>query len=136
MNATVLLCTYNRCALLPKALDSLVAQSLPDLFAWEVIVVDNNSRDQTRAVVETYERRYPGRFRYLFEAAQGLSRARNAGISNARGQIVAFLDDDVVADPNWLRNLTAPLSGASWSGAGGKIVAPIDFVPPRWLTIG
>ena len=62
-------------------------------------MVDNNSRDQTREVVEDFRSRYPGRFRYLFEAQQGLSRARNAGIGQAQGEIVAFMDDDVTVDP-------------------------------------
>ena len=73
MKITVILCTFNRSNSLPKALDSVAAQVLPESVAWEVIVVDNNSSDQTRAVTEDYCRRYPGRFRYLFEPQQGLS---------------------------------------------------------------
>jgi glycosyltransferase involved in cell wall biosynthesis len=136
VNATVLLCTYNRCALIPKVLDSLAAQSLPDSFTWEVIVIDNNSRDQTRVVVEEYERKFPDRFRYVFEAEQGLSRARNTGIRNARGEVIAFVDDDVIAEPDWLKNLTASLFRGTWAGAGGRIAAPIGFIPPKWLPIG
>jgi glycosyltransferase involved in cell wall biosynthesis len=136
MRITVILCTFNRSNSLPKALDSVAAQVLPESVAWEVIVVDNNSSDQTRAVTEDYCRRYPGRFRYLFEPQQGLSRARNAGILDARGEIIAFMDDDVTVGPGWLQNLTASLHGGEWAGAGGRILPPQDFEPPRWLTLG
>ena len=71
MNVTVILCTYNRCQSLAKALESVAVSTLPKSIEWEVLVVDNNSRDQTRKVVEEFCRRYPGRFRYLFESRQG-----------------------------------------------------------------
>lgn len=136
MNITVLLCTYNRCIMLPKALDSLVEQRLPDAVEWEVIVVDNNSGDQTSSIVDDYVRRHPGRFRYLLEIEQGLSRARNAGIRVARGEVIAFVDDDVTAEPTWLWSLTATLFEGNWAGAGGRIIPPDGFAPPNWLTIG
>ncbi len=136
MNITVILCTYNRCQSLRKALDSVARQVLPESVTWEVLVVDNNSRDQTREVVEDFRSRYPGRFRYLFEAQQGLSRARNAGIGQAQGEIVAFMDDDVTVDPGWLQNLTRSFAGTEWAGAGGPVRPPQDFKPPRWLTLG
>jgi glycosyltransferase involved in cell wall biosynthesis len=122
--------------MLPETLDSLVAQRFADGVEWEVIVVDNNSGDQTRDVVENYIRKYPGRFQYLFESRQGLSRARNAGILAARGEVIAFVDDDVVAEPTWLRSLTASLFEENWAGAGGRIVPPDGFEPPKWLTVG
>ena len=136
MKITIVLCTFNRCLSLPKALDSVVAQILPESVAWDVLVVDNNSSDQTREVVEGYSRRYPGRVRYLFEPGQGLSRARNAGIRQSRGEIIAFIDDDVIAEPTWLQNLTASLDSGKWVGAGGRIVPPLDFNPPDWFTVG
>ena len=74
---------------------------------WEILVVDNNSSDETRQVVEDLQRMYPDRIRYLFEAQQGISHARNSGIRNARGEILAFIDDDETAGVDWLQNLTA-----------------------------
>lgn len=136
MNISVVLCTFNRCLSLSTTLDSLAGQIVAESISWEVIIVDNNSRDKTRAVSEEYARRYPGRFRYIFEAEQGLSRARNTGIRHAKGEIIAFIDDDVVADPDWLRNLTASLVHGKWSGSGGRILPPADFRPPEWLTLG
>jgi len=108
---------------------------LPTTVEWEVLVVDNNSTDQTREVVEECSRRHPGRFRYLFEPTQGKSHALNAGIREAHGEILAFMDDDVTVAPTWLMNLTAPLTGGNWTGSGGRILPERDFTPPRWLSL-
>lgn len=134
MKITVILCTYNRCQILAKALNSVAAQTLPESVEWEVLVVDNNSRDQTREVVEDFCHRYPGRFRYLFEPKQGKSHALNAGIQEARGDVLAFLDDDVTVEPTWLQNLTASLDKSEWGGAGGRIILQWPSPLPAWLS--
>lgn len=136
MDISLVLCTYNRCQSLSKALDSIAAQILPASARWEVVVVDNNSRDATRMVVVDYAGRFSGRFRYVLESQQGLSRARNRGIREAKGQIIAFIDDDVVADPGWLQALTASLADGQWAGVGGRILPPEDFQPPDWMPVG
>jgi glucosyl-dolichyl phosphate glucuronosyltransferase len=135
MDITVVVCTYNRCESLAKALGSIASSVLPDSVEWEVIVVDNNSRDQTRAVVHDFCSRYPNRFRYLFESKQGKSHALNAGIRAASGPILAFTDDDVTVDPLWLQNLTAPMLSGQWTGAAGRIRLEPNFRPPRWLAV-
>jgi glycosyltransferase involved in cell wall biosynthesis len=122
MNVTVIVRTYNRCQELPHAPSSAAASRLPRSVAWEVLVVDNNSNDQTREVVEDFCRRYPGRFRYLFEPQQGLSGARNAEIRESRSEILAFTDDDATIEPDWLWNLTSALHSGEWTGAGGRNV--------------
>jgi GT2 family glycosyltransferase len=135
MNTTVILCTYNRCASLKTALDSVVSQVLPQSVEWELLVVDNNSTDATREVIQDYTSRHPGLVRYVFEGRQGKSNALNRGIQEAKGKLLAFVDDDVVAEPDWLQNLIAPLHDAELAGVGGRIVAPADFAPPRWLAL-
>ena len=125
MNITVILCTYNRCESLTKALASIALSRLPESVSWEVLVVDNNSRDQTGDVVADFCRRYPGRFRYLFESHPGKSYALNSGIAEAQGDVLAFTDDDVTVEPMWLQKLTAPLLSGEWSGCGGRIL-------PEW----
>jgi len=130
---TILVCTYNRCKTLTVAIESVVAQTLPQSIAWEILVIDNNSTDQTRQAVEDLQRRHPERIRYIFEPEQGISYARNAGIREARGEIIAFIDDDETAEPGWLQNLTANLYSGEWAGAGGRVLPPSDFMPPRWL---
>jgi glycosyltransferase involved in cell wall biosynthesis len=132
---TVILCTYNRCQTLSKALQSVAASEMPSSTVWEVLVVDNNSHDQTRQLVEDFARRHPGRFRYLFEPKPGKSHALNAGICEAHGDVLAFMDDDVIVERNWLRNLTAALDGGAWAGAGGRILPEKTFSPPPWLPL-
>ncbi len=83
MKITVILCTFNRCQLLAKTLNSVAHSTLPDAVDWEVLVVDNNSSDQTPDVVNSFCHKYPGRFRYLFEPHPGKSHALNAGIREA-----------------------------------------------------
>jgi glucosyl-dolichyl phosphate glucuronosyltransferase len=129
------LCTYNRCDSLAQTLSSASALQLPDAVDWEILVVDNNSGDRTRLVVEDFCRRFPGRFRYLFEPQQGLCHARNAGIREARGDIIAFMDDDVTVEPTWLQNLTAALHNGKWAGAGGRVVPTWTCSPPQWLSL-
>lgn len=101
--------------------------------SWHVLVVDNNSTDATRSVVDQFSREYPGRFLYEFEAQQGKSFALNAGVRAARSEVIAFVDDDVEVDRNWLQNLTRPLETTEYSGVGGRILPEVEFTPPRWM---
>jgi len=135
MNITVLLCTFNRCKILVNALESVASLKLPDSVDWEVLVVDNNSNDQTHAVVEDFSLRFPGRFRYLFESRPGKSYALNMGIREAKGDILAFIDDDVTVEPDWLWNLTANFAPGRCVGAGGRILPQWNCPPPRWLPL-
>jgi len=77
---SVIICTYNRCESLKDTLDSLLAQECDGTFNWEVIVVDNNSKDRTKEVVESYMHKFGGKLRYLFEPRQGKSHALNKEI--------------------------------------------------------
>jgi glycosyltransferase involved in cell wall biosynthesis len=133
MKATVIVCTYNRCDTLAKTLESLAASAIPDSVEWEIVVIDNNSSDRTRQVVEAFSRRFPGRFRYAFEPRQGKSFALNRGIRETQADVLAFTDDDVIAEPAWLWNLTKNLFSGEWQGAGGKIL-PLNTAPiPDWI---
>jgi len=135
LRITVILCTYNRCQSLAKALESAAALRVAESVEWEVLVVDNNSGDKTREVVEDFCCRYPGRFHYLFEPRQGKSHALNTGTREAHGDVLAFMDDDVTVEPMWLQNLTACLHDSNWAGAGGRILPERTFTPPRWLLV-
>lgn len=133
MEVTVIVCTYNRCQSLATALESIAKSIVPESTEWEVLVVDNSSPDQTREVVKDFCRRYPNRFRYLFEPRQGKSYAVNSGIEEARGDLLAFVDDDVTVESTWLQNLTAGLGSGEWAGAGGRILPQWPCAPPSWL---
>ena len=135
MKITVILCTYNRCEVLTKALESVALQILPESVQWEVLVVDNNSSDQTRDVVVSFCKRLPERFRYLYESRPGKSHALNTGIHEARGDILAFMDDDVTVEPTWLQNLTKYLSNGEWAGVGGRTLLADGFSAPSWMLL-
>jgi glycosyltransferase involved in cell wall biosynthesis len=134
MRISLILCTYNRCQFLVETLESIAASVLPESVEWEVFVVDNNSSDQTRELVEGFCHRYPERFHYVFERQQGLSCARNAGIREGQGEVIAFTDDDVIVEPDWLWNLTSVLQAGEWAGAGGRIIAVWPGPIPGWLS--
>jgi glucosyl-dolichyl phosphate glucuronosyltransferase len=133
MKISVILCTRNRSERLGKTLDSLAKSVLPAPVEWEVLIVDNCSNDATRQVAESYCQRYEGRFRYLFEPISGKSRALNRGIQEARGDVLAFTDDDVTVEPTWLRNLTANLDNGKWAGSGGRTLPEQPFQTPPWI---
>lgn len=131
---TVIVCTYNRSESLAKALESIAVSRVPPSVGWEVLVVDNNSGDRTKQVVEEICDRYAGRIRYLFEPRQGKSYALNTGIQHSRGDLLAFADDDAIVGEDWLWNLTASLRDESCSGAGGRIIPTWTRPLPRWLS--
>lgn len=100
LQISVVICTYNRSQLLKTMLDSLCQQDL-ESSRFEVIVVDNNSTDDTRQIVEGYRLRLL-QMRYILEGKQGLSNARNLGWHEARGAFVAYVDDDCIVPAQWL----------------------------------
>ena len=108
MKVSVIVCTFNRCKSLERALESLVGSELPKSVQWEILIVDNNSSDETRSVAEKFCSTYPTRFRYFFEPHQGKSFALNSGIREGKGEILAFVDDDVTVQPTWLQSLIDP----------------------------
>lgn len=133
MNASIIVCTYNRAESLKDTLAALAAlKAQPDL-QWEVLVVDNNSRDHTRKVVEAAQRDWP-RLRYVFEAAQGLSHARNRGIVESTGEVLLFTDDDVLPEPEWLETTLEGLAKYQADACGGYIAPIWETPPPAWLT--
>lgn len=98
-----------------------------------MIIVDNNSRDGTREVVQQFIESSSVPCRYVVEKKQGLSHARNRGIEEATGEILAFTDDDVVIDACWLPNLTKEFENDEVSCIGGKILPEWEKPRPRWL---
>ena len=131
---SAIICTHNRDNYLGSAIDSLLAQDFPGSF--EVVVVDNASKDNTREVVEA---RLPNpKLEYVYEPITGLSVARNTGAKTASAEILAYLDDDAVASSQWLRVLyEAYQSNNKLAIAGGKVtlIWPEDINPPKWLSV-
>jgi len=133
MDCSIIVCTYNRAESLKDTLAALARLETPPSRTWEVVVVDNNSRDHTKQVVEAAQQHWP-RLRYVFESAQGLSHARNRGIAEAVGEVILFTDDDVLPEPDWLETTLAGLEKYKADACGGYIAPIWETPPPDWLT--
>jgi len=131
MDISVVICTRNRCATLKKVLDSLEHESSAG-FTWELVVVDNGSVDQTKEVVEEFRSKVEFPTRYVLEREPGLSNARNRGITESEGNIVAFLDDDVTVAPDWLAELKIAFDKYECACVGGKILLHKSIQLPEW----
>jgi GT2 family glycosyltransferase len=134
LTLTVAIPTYNRADFLRQTLAGIARQDFPP-GTFEVLVIDNNSTDHTRAVVAEFSGSNPAP-RYLLETQQGLDYGRNRAIAEARGDIIVFADDDILMSPDWLTQMAAPLLAdqARRIGAVGGEVIPVfpDGLPP-WV---
>ena len=117
---SVVVPTWNRCELLEKCLAALLRQTFP-IEDWEIIVVDDGSGDHTPGFLQPFIARSKIRIRGLRQENRGPAAARNLGIRNARGTIIAFLDDDCIPFPNWLEEITSNYSEGV-GGIGGRII--------------
>ena len=134
MDVSIVISTYNRCGLLEGALQALLSQT-PAGVAYEILVVDNNSTDQTRPTVEGLAAKNPERLRYFFEPRQGLSYGRNTGIDAAKATIIAFTDDDVRVAADWVWRIKHGFEeNADIDFLGGRVVPRWPAEPPSWLT--
>jgi glycosyltransferase involved in cell wall biosynthesis len=127
-----IICTHNRDNYLGAAIDSLIAQECDD---FEILVVDNGSTDSTKAVVES--RLSHPRLKYVYESVLGLSVARNTGAKETTSPILAYLDDDAEASPQWLSVLLeAYNNNEKLAIAGGKVtlIWPDGIMPPKWIS--
>jgi GT2 family glycosyltransferase len=114
-SVSVIVCTHNGERTLDDCLEGLAGLDYP---AYEVIVVDDRSTDQTRAIAQRYE------VRVISAQGEGLSAARNTGLAAARGEIVAYIDDDARPDPDWLSYIALDLTANEHVGMGGPNLAP------------
>jgi glycosyltransferase involved in cell wall biosynthesis len=132
VEASVLICTFNRAEDLKRTLKSLARTQAR--FSWDVIVVDNNSNDATADVVQACAREFPVPVHYLFEGRQGKSNALNTGMNRARANIIVFTDDDVEVPESWLEAAVRPLLNRRDIDYTGGPVLPAWGAPrPAWL---
>ncbi|MCU0914605.1 MAG: glycosyltransferase [Planctomycetes bacterium] len=127
--------TYNRAAVLAETLETLRSLRRPAAMEYEILVVDNNSHDETADVIGRYRDLLAPRLRGVFEPRQGLSHARNRALAEARGTVVSFLDDDVVVEPGWLEAVWAAFTtyGATVVGGRSYLIYPPARSRPAWL---
>ncbi len=126
---SVIICTYSRPAMLQETLKSILKQEREGSFDLEIIVVDNSPSGQMKAAVEPFQ----GKLRYLQETTQGKSHALNHGVKNATGEVIAFTDDDAIADPQWLLSLIRSLKNHQCDGVGGRVMPIYPSETPQWI---
>jgi glycosyltransferase involved in cell wall biosynthesis len=132
MRISSIICTWNRASLLAETLSSFERLEIPADIEWELIVVDNNSTDQTASVLTTFEGRLP--LRRAFELRAGKSRAANLAVGLATGELLLWTDDDVRVSPVWLRSYAeAARAHADASWFGGPVEAWFASEPPPWI---
>ncbi|NER29288.1 MAG: glycosyltransferase family 2 protein [Symploca sp. SIO1C4] len=131
---TVAIPTYNGESRLPKVLDKLRSQVNTESFSWEIIVVDNNSKDNTAKVVEEYQANWPDVYplKYCQETQQGLAFARQRAIDEAQGDFVGFVDDDLLLAPEWVAAAYSFGKEYPQAGAyGGQVHGEFEVQPPE-----
>lgn len=134
MTVSVLICTFNRQARLAQTLESLAAVRAGTGLDWDVIVVDNNSTDGTRAEVERRAASFPVPLRWVFEPRQGKAHALNTGVAAATAEVIAFTDDDVQVPSDWLEEAVRPLmTRADIDYTGGPVLPAWEASPPDWI---
>jgi len=133
MAISILVSTFNRAALLRETLDHLAKQQFEP--GDELIVVDNASTDNTRAVIETAAASFPVPLRHLHEPVAGKSWALNRAIAAARGDVLALTDDDVLVADDWLQTLRRIFDDHGIGLIGGRVDPRWEEPAPKWLRV-
>lgn len=135
MELSIVICTYNRSSFLREGLDAIIQQRLAFLdVPIELIILDNNSSDDTSSVVEEFQNEFSSiRLVYYLEKQQGLSYSRNRAIKIAKGKFIAFLDDDAVITKNWLTSLLYGINHIDAHVFGGPIYPKFEISCPDWI---
>ena len=131
---SIIICTYNREKYIKGLLNSLKKQEYPKK-DYEIVFVNNNSDDETdKRCTEFQDANSDVVFHYFNETKQGLSHARNRGVLEAKGEILAFIDDDALAHANYLQNMSKAFKENDVDAAGGKIYPKYESKRPEWMS--
>ncbi len=135
MKLSVIFCTYNREKYIYNAMKSIAEQTYPHL-NYEIVLVNNNSTDDTEAICNKFQADYPHiEFHYFIEYNQGLSYARNRGVKESKGDILIFVDDDATVFDNYLSAIDSFFNAhPEVSACGGPIVPVYEVDKPKWLS--
>lgn len=132
---SVIVCTYNRPQLISGLLRSLFQQETDGSFNYEVLVVDNDPQGRAKGVILKSVPEFQDRLRYLHEPNRGKSNALNAGILAAKGDIVAFTDDDVIVDTKWLMSINQCFDQYDCDCIGGRVLPQYPENTPEWIKV-
>lgn len=132
----VCICTFKRPALLARLLDSLGQQVTNDLFSFSIAVVDNDQAESARSAVEKFVGTTSIKVAYFVEPQQNIALARNRAVQNARGEFLAFIDDDEFPIKRWLLTLFEVCEKYRVDGVLGSVKPHFDQTPPQWVVKG
>lgn len=130
---SVIIPTYNRAKMLGLTIESFIAQDYPKEL-YEIIISDNNSNDNTRDVVAEWQAKSPVPIKYIFEKRQGVHYARNTAAKIAERDVLYYTDDDMIADPNLLKEIIKPfLMDEKIATVTGRVLPKWEKPPPKWI---
>jgi succinoglycan biosynthesis protein ExoM len=132
----VCICTFRRPRLLARLLKALDTQETQGAFRYDVVVVDNDKDGSARLVVEFESSLTKKPIRYFIEPEQNIALARNKAVENAKGDLIAFIDDDELPDSRWLLNMYKSLRFFETAGVLGPVLPRYDVPPPVWVVKG
>jgi glycosyltransferase involved in cell wall biosynthesis len=133
ISVDIVICTYNRSGELAQTLSGLLSLRSPDQVEWRVLVVNNNCTDDTDDVIGRFGDAFAGRLHKVSEPTPGLCHARNAAIAASQADVVAFLDDDVDIEPQWLEWLCRAFEEESCAVVGGRAELRFPGERPTWI---
>jgi glycosyltransferase involved in cell wall biosynthesis len=133
MKISIIIPTYNRAKMLGITIESFVCQNYPK-DQYEIIIADNNSKDNTKEVIEEWQMKLPATIKYIFENKQGVHYARNTAAKYAKGEILYYTDDDMIADQNLLSEILKPfLLDDKVATVTGRVLPKWEVSPPQWI---
>jgi glucosyl-dolichyl phosphate glucuronosyltransferase len=135
MFLSIIICTRNRAESLRETVNSLFSAQNLEVPGWEVLVIES-SADHTDEVCQEFQKKFPQHFRFLNEKKLGKSQALNTGIAAAKGEILAFIDDDVICTSNYVGAIQAAFSTYSTDAVAGRVFLDCEGGYPEWLGTG
>jgi succinoglycan biosynthesis protein ExoM len=133
MHISVCVCTYKRPLLLKRLLDELKRQNTDGLFTYSIVVADNDEAQSAAVVIEEARSGSAIQLAYCVEVRQNIALARNRVVANAKGDFLAFIDDDEFPDANWLLTLFNTCNAYNVDGVLGPVKRHFDETPPAWM---
>ena len=133
---TVCICTFRRPAMLKQLLDAIACQQTNDCFNISIVVVDNDAAQSAFPAVSEFSASSPMRVCYCTDNIPNIARARNTAVANAKGDYLAFIDDDEIPSCDWLLHLWRRCRTSGVAGVLGPVLPRYEFPPPEWLIKG
>lgn len=130
---SICVCTFKRPQMLGELLSGLMRQKTGDRFNFSIVVVDNDGDESGRAMVERFQREHTIPIEYFVEREQSIALARNLTVAKARGEMLAFIDDDEVPEDDWLLTLYNGMEKYKADGVLGPVKPRFVAAPPEWV---